>query len=71
MARYFFSLIGKVQVDDNEGEEFSSLKAATDAAREGAHDLAHNRASGDARWRTLRVTDENGVEVAAFAIFHE
>jgi len=68
MALYFFHLIGRVPVEDDEGEEFSTPAEAVAAAEESARDLAANREPAHLHGQTLRLTNEAGAEVGSFKL---
>jgi hypothetical protein len=68
MGQFFFHLDGRLPVQDDEGEEFSTPEDAIAAGKESARDIAKNRPAPELMNLVLRVTDETGAEIASFTI---
>jgi len=66
MPRYFFHVTGSFEAQDEDGEEFPNADAATAEANSVAGELEQER--GRYQGCFVRVTDDNGNEVAKIAM---
>jgi hypothetical protein len=63
MSRYFFHLIGDIQLRDVEGEEHASVEDAVAHARRVARELASNDFSSEYAKSSIVVADSQGREI--------
>jgi hypothetical protein len=67
MPRYFFHLVGRTKIEDDEGEEFATEQEAEEHARQVASELAQNN---PAMWgKSLVVFDADGRELIDIPLF--
>ncbi len=66
MPRYYFHITGRLEFEDDEGEEFPDVAAAVLQALTMARELASNRDNYHGCF--LRVTDDKGDELARIPV---
>jgi len=66
MPQYYFHVIGQLEVEDDEGEEFSDAESAVLQALRMASELAEDR--GNYHGCFIRVTDDKGNELARIPV---
>ena len=66
MPRYYFHITGRLEVEDDEGDELPNVELAMAQAVRIAHDLALD--TDDYRGCFVRMTDEEGNELARIPV---
>ena len=70
MSRFFFHIIaGRQPQWDLQGEVFTTAEAAAAEGRRVVDELYEKRLPCETLWGSLHVTDEDGIEVAVFALW--